>query len=54
MMCEGCSQGVNTAREKAVDEQREKETEQKREEKKQKIAFSECKTPPKNSQVRQS
>lgn len=32
MMCEGCSQGVNTAREKAVDEQREKETEQKREE----------------------
>lgn len=32
MMCEGCSQGVNTAREKAVDEQQEKETEQKREE----------------------
>lgn len=53
MMCEGCSQGVNTAREKAVDEQREKETEQKREETENSIQWMQ--TPPqKTAQVRQS
>lgn len=45
MMCEGCSQGVNTAREKAVDEQQEKETEQKREETENSIQWMQ--TPPK-------
>lgn len=44
MMCEGCSQGVNTGREKAVDEQREKETEQKREETENSIQWMQ--TPP--------